>query len=160
MELRCAVRRPEQRRLPRPLSRQRLRLGVARRELLVRLLEDRRRQPDRDLRRAELAGDGEPQPGRLSAEEGLDQRRRRPLPRRRADGRRHRSVRRTLGRARRSVEPRRARRHRREPAWTAAVVSQRGGAGPRVDRTSISKAAADPTRPRAGAPTAAQSAPR
>ena len=72
------------------------------RELLVRLLEDRRRQPDRHLRRAELAGDGHAQPGRLPAEEGVDQRRRGPLRRRRADGRRHRSLRRPLGRARRS----------------------------------------------------------
>ena len=73
------------------------------RELLVRLLEDRRRQPGGDLRRAELAGDGRPQPGRLPAEEGLDERRRRPLPRRRADGRRDGSVRRTVGRRRRPL---------------------------------------------------------
>ena len=52
LELRCAVRRSEQRRLPRPLRRQRLRVGVADGELLVRLLEDRRRQPDRDRGRA------------------------------------------------------------------------------------------------------------
>ena len=47
------------------------------RELLVRLLEGRRRPRGRDLRREELAGDGHAQPGRLPAEEGLDQRRRR-----------------------------------------------------------------------------------
>ena len=58
LELRRAVRRSQQRRLPRSLSRQRLRLGVARRELLVRLLQGRRRPPGRDRRRRELAGDG------------------------------------------------------------------------------------------------------
>ena len=103
-------------------------------ELLVRLLEDRRRQPARDLRRAELAGDGRPQPGGLSAEEGLDQRRRRPLSRRRADGRRDRPLRRPLDRGGGPVEPRRAGRRRREPARAAAALSQRGRAGPRLDR--------------------------
>ena len=58
LELRRAVRRSEQRRLPRPLPRQRLRLGVEDRQLLVRLLEDRRRPRDRHLGREELAGDG------------------------------------------------------------------------------------------------------
>ena len=143
LELRRAVRRSQQRRLPRSLPRQRLRLGVADRQLLVRLLEGRRRQPARDLGREELAGDGRPQPGRLSAEEGLDQRRRRPVPRRRADGRRDRPLRRPVGRAGRSVEPRRARRRRRQPARTAAALPQRGRARPRAGSGSISRAAAD-----------------
>ena len=50
------------------------------------------------------------------------------------DGRRHRSLRRPRGRARRSVEPRRARRDRRQPARPAAALPQRGGARPRLDR--------------------------
>ena len=53
-------------------------------------------------RREELAGDGGPQPVRLPAEEGLAQRRRRPVHRRRAGGRRHRSLRRPRGGAGRS----------------------------------------------------------
>ena len=61
-------------------------------------------------RRQELAADGDAQPGRLPGEEGVAERRRRPLHRRRADGRRHRSLRRPLGRARRLRQPRRARR--------------------------------------------------
>ena len=68
-------------------------------QLLVRLLEGRRRQQSDHLRRAELAADGRPQPLRLPAEEGLAQRRRRPVHRSRADGRRDRCLRRPLGRA-------------------------------------------------------------
>ena len=62
------------------------------------------------------------------------------------DGRRHRPLRRPLGRARRPVEPRRARRDRRQPARAAAAVSQRGGARPRTGSASISRAAAVRTR--------------
>ena len=57
-----------------------------------------------------------------------------PLHRRRADGRRHRSPRRPLGRAGRLRQPRRPRRGRRQPARTARVLPQRRGAGPRLDR--------------------------
>ncbi len=64
----------------------------------------------------------------------LDQRRRRPVPRRRADGRRDRSLRRPRGRACGPLEPRRARRGRRQPARAAAAVPQRGRPGTRVDR--------------------------
>ena len=71
----------------------------------------------RHLGRGELAGDGHAQPRRLSAEAGLDQRRRGPLRRRRADGRRHRSLRRPLGRARRS---------RGRGALDVVVANQRG----------------------------------
>ena len=126
LELRRAVRRPEQRRLPRPVPGQRLRLGARTDELLVRLLEDRRRQPARHLRRAELAGDGQPEPGGLPAEEGLDQRRRRPLHRRRADGRRHRSRTTAASVALADLsEPRRARRGRRQPERAAAALQER-----------------------------------
>ncbi len=84
LELRRAVRRPEQRRLPRSVPGERLRICRPRRELLVRLLEGRRRPPGRDRRCRELAGDGSPQPRRLPAEAGLDQRRLGPIRRRRA----------------------------------------------------------------------------
>ena len=95
----------------------------------------------------ELAGDGHAQPGRLSAEEGVDQRRRRPLPRRRPDGRRHGSLRRPLGRGRRS---------RRIAARSTSIVAnqrgplllytQRGRTRPRNGLRSISRAAADRLR--------------
>ena len=54
--------------------------------LLVRLRQGRGGTRGRDLRREELARHGPPQPGRLSAEEGLDQRRRGAVHRRGPDG--------------------------------------------------------------------------
>ena len=139
--------------------RQRLRLGVASGQLLVRLLEDRRRQPDRHLRREELAGDG-----RRGAWRGYQQKKVWLN-----DGAGHfldvaqmvgvdRSLRRPLGRARRPREPRRARRRRRQPARAAAALPQRGRAGPRLDRVRSRRRAAGRTRPPAGARTAARSA--
>ena len=102
LELGRAVRRSEQRRHAGPVPGQRLRVGGRAQQLLVRLLGDRRR-PQRDhRRRGELAGDEGPQPVRLPAEAGLDQRRRGPLHRRRAGGRRHRRHRRPRGRPGRS----------------------------------------------------------
>ena len=158
LELGRAVRRSQQRRHPRPLSRQRLRLGDRAEQLLVRLLEDRRRQQLVISRRAQLAGDGRPQPGRLPAEARVDQRRRRAVHRRRPGGRRHRPLRRPGGRARRLGEPRRARRRRRQPARPAAALPERGRAGPRTGSSSSSRAAADRIRPPAAAATAARSA--
>ena len=58
LELRRAVRRPQQRRPPRPLPGERLRVRLEGGELLVRLLEDRGRQRARDLGREELAAHG------------------------------------------------------------------------------------------------------
>ena len=150
----------EQRRLPRSLSRQRLRVGLPRRKLLVRLLEGRGRAPDRHRRRRELAGHGRAQPRRIPAEESLDQRRIRRVRGRRADGRRDRSLRRPVGRARRLRRPRGARCRRRQPARTAAActgtTSRRTGSGSR----SISKAAAGATPRRNRAATGARSARR
>ena len=62
---------------------------------------------------------GTPQPGRLSAQESVDQQRVRRIRRRRADGRRHRSPRRPGRRVRRLRRRRRARRGRGEPARSA-----------------------------------------
>ena len=59
------------------------------RQLLVRLLEGRRRPRARDLGCLELAGDGHAQPGRLSAEAGVAQRWRRAIRGCRPDGGRH-----------------------------------------------------------------------
>ena len=80
----------EQRRHARSVSRERLRLGRRSHELLVRLRADRGRAPPDHWRRRELAGDARPQPLRLSAQTRVDERRRRPLRRGRAGGRRHR----------------------------------------------------------------------
>jgi hypothetical protein len=134
LELRRPVRRPQQRRAPRPLPGERLRQRLEAGELLVRLLEDRGGPRARDLRREELAAHGRAQPRRLSAQEGLDQRRRRPLPRRGAHGGRDRPARRPLGGPGRLQRPGCPRRGGREPARPAAPLPQRGGAGPRLHR--------------------------
>ena len=105
------------------------------RELLVRLLEGRRRPRGRHLRREELAADG-----RRAASPATRRRRSGSTTAPasfvdvapmvgvtdRYDGR--------VGRARRLRQPRRARRRRRQPARTAAALPQRRGAGPRLDR--------------------------
>ncbi len=73
----------------------------------------------------QLAADGPSQPGGLSAEEGLDQRWRRTIHRRGADGGRDRSLRWAIDRAGGTDTARRARRRGRESAGTADVLSQR-----------------------------------
>ena len=113
-----------------------------------------------DRRRRQLACHGHAQPGRISAEEGLGQRRFGRLRRRRADGRRDRSPRRPLGRARRLRRPRRARRGRGQPARPAAALQEPGRPGSPVDRLrSAGQAAATMrahSRAATGAPIGAQ----
>jgi hypothetical protein len=124
LELGRAVRRSEQRWLSRSLSRERVRLRLARRELLVRLLQGGRRTSGRDRGRRELAGHGAAQPRGLSAEESLGQRRRRPVRGGGADGRRVRPLRRPGGRAGGFRGARRPRRRRGEPARATAALPE------------------------------------
>ena len=79
LELGRAVRRSEQRRHARHVSRQRLRLGRRAHQLLVRLRGDCRRPQPHHRRRQQLAADARTEPVGLSAQARLDQRWRRPL---------------------------------------------------------------------------------
>ena len=148
LELRRAVRRPQQRRPPGPLPRQRLRERLEGGELLVRLLEDRRRPRARDLRRQELAAHG-----RRAASPGTSRRRSGSTtapgsfldvaPMVGVD----RPPRRPLRGAGRPRQPRRARRGGGQPARAAAPVPQRRGARAATGSRSSSRAAAGRTRP-------------
>ena len=111
-------------------------------------------------RRRQLACDGHAQPGRISTEEGVGQRRFGRLRRRRADGRRHRSPRRPLGRARRLRRPRGTRRGRGQPARPAAALQEPGPARIASGSPSIFREAAETMRPHRGAATGAPSARR
>ena len=117
------------------LSRQRLRVGVAQRQLLVRLLEGggRARGASSPMRRTGRRWTGRSLAGyqqkKVWVNDGGG-----PLRRRGADGWRHRSLRRPLGGARRPLVAGRARRRRREPERAAAAVPQRRGAGPPLGR--------------------------
>ena len=104
---------------------------------------------------------GDAQPGRVPAEEGVGQRRLRPLPRRGADGRRRRPPRRPLGGPGRPRQPRRARRGGRQPARAAAALPQRGGARTGLDRVRprgrLPRGRAAPRPARTAAPSARRS---
>ncbi len=148
LELGRAVRRSEQRRHARHVSRQRLCLGRRAHQLLVRLRGDRRRPQPHHRRRRQLAADARAEPLGLSAQAGLDQRRRRPVHGSRAGRRRDRHLRRPRGCAGGSVEPRRARRHRRESARAAARLREHRQPGTALDRVRPRRYGEQPQRDR------------
>ena len=117
-----AVRGPQQRRHERAVRRERIHLRRSEYELLVRDVEDRRREWALLRGRGDLAAVREREPLRLRAVARLSQPRRRRLDRRCRTRWSHRHLRRPRRRARRPREPWRGRCHRRKSEPTGDPV--------------------------------------
>ena len=139
LEFRRAVRRFEQRWNARPLFDQWLHLARPQSQLLVRLLESRRRKQYDHWRCQELAGVRRAQPVGLSEQARLAQRRRGQVCRCGAGRRRDRYLRWTIRGAGGFVESRRARRGRRQSERPVAGLQEYGRARERMDRIRVGR---------------------